>query len=280
MEPEDAGLDELRRRRAGRGQGDEVAARDEQFAVQRDADRAAGARCDGHAGVGRRPGFDGTYPGALARRRHRDLVADGDPSALDAPGHDAAIVELVDRLHRQTQRQGGQPAGPARTGRALRRRSGRHTSRSPAVFVTTPSPWRAEIGITAAGLTPRPPRWRADLGIDLAEPAVVIAHPVHLVDDDHDLTHAEQMQEIAVPPRLLAHALGRVDDQQRGIGLGRAGDHVAQELGMAGRVDQDEIARRRAEADLAGVDGDALVALGLQRIQQERPARTACRAAR
>src|SRR5258708_7137894 len=58
MEPEDARLDALRRRRAGGGQGDKIAARDEQFAVQGDADRAAGAcRCDNAAGVRGRQGF-------------------------------------------------------------------------------------------------------------------------------------------------------------------------------------------------------------------------------
>ena len=40
---------------------------------------------------------------------------------------------------------------------------------------------------------------------------------------------------------------------------------------MAGRVDQHDVARSGAEADLRGVDGDALVALGLQRVEQERP---------
>lgn len=40
---------------------------------------------------------------------------------------------------------------------------------------------------------------------------------------------------------------------------------------MAGRVDQDDIAAPGAKANLRGVDGDALVALGLQRIEQERP---------
>ena len=111
----------------------------------------------------------------------------------------------------------------------------------------------------------------ADLALDRVEARRVVADAVHLVDDDGDLPHAEQVQQIAVPPRLLAHALGGIDDQHRGVGLGGAGDHVAQELGVAGRVDQHEIARGRAEADLAGVDGDALVALGLQRVEQERP---------
>ena len=70
---------------------------------------------------------------------------------------------------------------------------------------------------------------------------------------------------------LLAYALDRVHDQQSRIGLRSAGDHIAQEFGMAGCVDQHDVARGRAEADLAGVDGDALVALGLQRVEQERP---------
>jgi len=49
---------------------------------------------------------------------------------------------------------------------------------------------------------------------------------------------------------------------------------------VAGRVDQHDVARSRAEADLRGVDGDTLVALGLQRVEQEPTIRTACRAAR
>ena len=74
-----------------------------------------------------------------------------------------------------------------------------------------------------------------------------------------------------MPAGLLAHALGGVDDQHRGVGLRGAGDHVAQEFGVAGRVDQHDIARGGAKADLAGVERDALVALGLQRVEQERP---------
>ena len=72
-------------------------------------------------------------------------------------------------------------------------------------------------------------------------------------------------------PGLVAHALQRVDNQNRAVRLRSAGDHVAQEFGVAGGVDQHHIARLGAEADLRGVDGDALVALGLQRVEQERP---------
>ena len=74
-----------------------------------------------------------------------------------------------------------------------------------------------------------------------------------------------------MPTGLVADAFGRIDQQEGGVSSGGAGDHVAQELGVARRIDQHEIARWRAKADLAGVEGDALVALGLQRVEQERP---------
>ena len=112
---------------------------------------------------------------------------------------------------------------------------------------------------------------RGNLVADLLEALGAEIDPVHLVDDNRDLFDAEKMQQIAVAPGLVADAFQRVDDQDRAVRLRGAGDHVAQEFGVAGRVDQHHVARHGAETDLGGVDGDALVALGLQRIEQERP---------
>jgi hypothetical protein len=112
---------------------------------------------------------------------------------------------------------------------------------------------------------------RRNLGRDFVEPRFAEIDPVHLVDDDGDLLDAEQMQQIAMAAGLIAHALQSIDDQDRAVSLRGAGDHVAQELGMSGRVDQHDVARIGAEADLRGVNGDALVALGLQCVEQERP---------
>ena len=112
---------------------------------------------------------------------------------------------------------------------------------------------------------------RGYLVADLAEPAGAEIDPVHLVDDDRDLLDPQKMQQITVPSGLVAHAFQRVDDQDRAVGLRGARDHVAQELGVAGRVDQHHVTRTGAEANLRGVDGDALVALGLQRIEKKRP---------
>ena len=79
------------------------------------------------------------------------------------------------------------------------------------------------------------------------------------------------MQQIAVAPRLFAHAFGRVDHQDSGVGAGRSGNHVLDELAVTGGVDDHVIAASRAELDVCDIDGNALVAFRLQRIHQERP---------
>jgi hypothetical protein len=110
-----------------------------------------------------------------------------------------------------------------------------------------------------------------NFGRDVSIPTGIEAHAIHLVDRHRHLTHAQQMQEVAVAAGLIAYTLRGIDDQQGGIGLRGAGDHVAEELGVSGRVDQHDVARGSAQTDLAGIDGDALIALGLQRIEQKRP---------
>ena len=248
--------------------GDDVAALDEQFAVERDADRAAGAL----AALERRhrPALDGLDLRDLAGGHDDDFVAGAEAAGLDAACDDAAVVELVDRLHRQPQRKLLQR--PRRFERIERLDHGRP--------VVPADPRRAFGDAVAVARGNRNHRRRRDakagqmrgnLVADLLEAVGAEIDPVHLVDDDGDLLDAEQMQQIAVPPGLVAHAFQRVDDQHRAVGLRGAGDHVAQEFGVAGRVDQHDVARAGAEADLRGVDGDALVALGLQRIEQERP---------
>src|SRR5262249_21694290 len=49
------------------------------------------------------------------------------------------------------------------------------------------------------------------------------------------------------------------------------GDHVLDEFAMARGVDDDVVAPLGPEPDLGGVDGDALVALRLERIHEEGP---------
>ncbi len=133
------------------------------------------------------------------------------------------------------------------------------------------SPSRPETGITADGTMPSAPSSSRKALLDRGEARPVEIHHVHLGDGDGDLADAQQMQQIAVPPRLVGHALDRVDHHQRGGAVGRAGDHVAQEGAMARRVDQRIMALVGREPDMAHVDGDALVALGLEGVGDERP---------
>jgi hypothetical protein len=68
---------------------------------------------------------------------------------------------------------------------------------------------------------------RRDFVADGLEALLVEADAVHLVDDHRDLLHAEEMQQVAVATGLVAHALESIDQQQRRVGLCRAGDHIA-----------------------------------------------------
>ena len=118
---------------------------------------------------------------------------------------------------------------------------------------------------------PRSREVRAHLAGDFLEARLRVSDGIHLVDADDDLMDAEQVQQIGVPARLLLHPVAAIDHEHRGVGLGGAGDHVLDELAVPRRVDQDVMALIGVEEDLGDVDGDALVALRLQRVQQKCP---------
>ncbi len=70
-------------------------------------------------------------------------------------------------------------------------------------------------------------------------------------------------------PGLRQHALARIDQQHAEIAIGRAGRHVARVLHMARRIGDDEFPPRRGEIAIGHVDGDALLALGLEAVDKE-----------
>ena len=71
-------------------------------------------------------------------------------------------------------------------------------------------------------------------------------------------------------PGLRQDALAGVDQHDGEVGGRGAGRHVARVLLVAGRVGDDELALRRREEAIGHVDGDALLALGLQPVDQQR----------
>src|SRR5512140_136665 len=100
MQPKHPSPDFAARICGGYGQRQDVAALHEQLAVKRDADGLAGARMVWRLRfIEDRPSFDRPYHRNFCARRNPDLVTDGDATAFDAPGDDAAVVELVYRLN-------------------------------------------------------------------------------------------------------------------------------------------------------------------------------------
>ena len=102
------------------------------------------------------------------------------------------------------------------------------------------------------------------------EDRLVEADQVDLVDRQHDVADAEQRGDDRMAPRLRQHALARIDQHDGEIGGRGAGRHVAGVLLVAGRVGDDERALRRGEEAVGDVDGDALLALGLEAVDQQR----------
>ena len=97
---------------------------------------------------------------------------------------------------------------------------------------------------------------------------------VDLVDHGDDGQVLLQRQ-VDVGHRLGFDALRRVDDEQRAFAGGQAAADLVGEVDVAGGVDQVEfvgfaVARGVAHAHGAGLDGDALLALEIHRVEQLR----------
>ncbi len=92
---------------------------------------------------------------------------------------------------------------------------------------------------------------------------------VDLVDRQHDLADSEQRADKTVAPGLGQQALARVDQHHREIGGRGSGRHVAGILLVTRRIGHNEGAPRRGKIAVGDVDGDALLAFGLQAIDQQ-----------
>ena len=94
---------------------------------------------------------------------------------------------------------------------------------------------------------------------------------VHLVERHDHLLHAERVRQQRVLARLPVlgdaglEATGRrVDDQHGAVGLRGSGDHVLDEVAVAGRVDDGAVVLGGLELPEGDVDGDTALALGLE----------------
>ena len=122
-------------------------------------------------------------------------------------------------------------------------------------------------------VTPRKPSPAAKAAYSAAidvETGGVEAYQVHLVHGQHGMADAQQARDQGVAAGLHLDAVAGVHQHHGHVGGGGAGGHVAGVLLVAGRVGDDEPAARGGEVAVGHVDGDALLALGLQAVHQQR----------
>ena len=97
---------------------------------------------------------------------------------------------------------------------------------------------------------------------DVDEALLVEADAIDLVDRQHDVADAEQRDDVGVAAGLGEDAVLGIDQQDGEIGGRGAGRHVAGVLDVAGGIGDDEAAVLGGEIAIGDVDGDALLALG------------------
>ena len=100
----------------------------------------------------------------------------------------------------------------------------------------------------------------ADLELDEIEELGVVDR-VDLVEEDDDVRHLDLAGEEDVLAGLGHRAVGRGDDEDRAVHLGRAGDHVLDVVGVAGAVDVGVVAGVGLVLDVGDRDGDPALAL-------------------
>ena len=83
------------------------------------------------------------------------------------------------------------------------------------------------------------------------------------------MPNPEQGHEKTVAACLHEHALSRINKHHGEVGARGAGDHVARVLLMTRRVGYDEFTTMCREESVRNIDGDALLTLGSQPIDEQ-----------
>jgi hypothetical protein len=116
----------------------------------------------------------------------------------------------------------------------------------------------------------RVPEQPGEVGAGRVEDLFVEIDEIHLVHRENEARDPEEPRNLGVPAGLVADAVPRVDEENRDIRRRRPGRHVARVLLVAGSVGQNPLAARRGEVPVRHVDGDALLALRLEPVREER----------
>src|SRR5690606_34892732 len=93
---------------------------------------------------------------------------------------------------------------------------------------------------------------------------------IHLVDSNHNMANAQQGGDVAVTTGLCHHPVARIDQNDRQVTGGCTSRHVACVLLVTGCVSDNELAFSGRKITVGHVDGNALLPLSLQAVNQQR----------
>ncbi len=179
------------------------------------------------------PAFNCFDRADLVAGRKDNAVAHLDRAGFDAPGQDAALVETINVLDGKTQRLA---VGPRR---GLQIHPAPHSTVGPfhqgmlALRDAMLSPCLAAMGMKHFGLHADGFEEQRGIRFRSARTRLAVIGEIHLVDQHGDLADAQQVQQVAVAAGLFLDAFVGVDQQQGGLGAGRAGDHVLEKFLVA-----------------------------------------------
>ena len=94
-------------------------------------------------------------------------------------------------------------------------------------------------------------------------------HCVHFVDREDEMLDSEQVRDGGVAQGLAADALDCVDENDGGVGGGRAGGHVAGVLLVTRSISDAETALLGSEKAIGHVDCDALFAFSFEAVREQ-----------
>src|SRR5438094_4403855 len=209
----------------------------------------------------------------LVRGHEVDLHPDLQEPGLDpADGDSAGARDRVDVLHREAQRQVRRLRRDRELIEGLDERRPlvpRHLGRRLDDVLALVRADRDEGDLV--DLVADAPQEPGELRLQFVEARLGVGglRRVHFVDRDDELLDAERPREEDVLLRLRLDALCGADDEDRGVGLGRARDHVLDEVPVARGVDDREVVLVRVKALVRDVDREAALPLLLDLVHDK-----------
>ena len=104
---------------------------------------------------------------------------------------------------------------------------------------------------------------------DSPEDLLAVVNEVHLIHSKYNMPDTQQRHQISMTARLRHHTCTCIHKDYCQIGCGAARYHVSRILFVSRGVGYDELAFVGGEVAICHIDGDSLLALRLQSVQQQ-----------